>query len=468
MSVSEEATFRRLKDRLDGELPRLRILDSYYEGLQRLDTLGLSIPPALREFVTLVNWPRICVDSVEERLDLEGFRLPSQDEADDDLWRIWQANGLDEESQLAHVDAMVFGRSFAAVGRNEVDDRTPLVTVESPLEMTVELDPRTREVAAALKVYSDADAVALAEQIPAYATLYLPDVTIWLESENASGARWVEIDRDDHLLGSVPVVPLVNRGRLASRLGVSEMADVIPLTDAAARALTNAQIATEVAAIPQRWAAGMSKGDFVDPKTNVPLPVWETYFGAVWATGNKDAKFGQFSAADLGNFTRIVDHYAQLVAGLKGLPLRYMGQNAANPPSAEGIRADEARLVKTGERRQRSFSGSWESVMRRVKRLTDGAWDPELSQMETLWRDPATPTRAQSVDAAVKLKQAGILPVQAVWEELGYSAPRRRRLLEQLQQERADPALREIAQGFTAPPAAALPGESGALSPRPA
>jgi hypothetical protein len=48
--------------------------------------------------------------------------------------------------------------------------------------------------------------------------------------------------------------------------------------------------------------------------------------------------------------------------------------------------------------------------------------------METLWRDPATPTRAQQADAAVKLVQAGILPAEAAWEDLGYSAARRERL----------------------------------------
>jgi hypothetical protein len=107
-------------------------------------------------------------------------------------------------------------------------------------------------------------------------------VTIWL-SGSASGNRWEEVDRDEHRLGAVPVVPLINRGRLTQRDGVSEIVDVMPLTDAAARALTNAQVATEVAAIPQRWVAGMSKGDFADQNGN-PLPAWQAYFGAVWAT----------------------------------------------------------------------------------------------------------------------------------------------------------------------------------------
>lgn len=274
------------------------------------------------------------------------------------------------------------------------------------------------------------------------ATLYLPDVTVWLTG-SGNGTRWEEVDRDEHMLGAVPVVPLVNRGRLTQRNGVSEIADVLPLTDAAARALTNAQVATEVAAIPQRWVAGMSKGDFADQNGN-PLPAWQAYFGAVWATEAPDAKFGQFSAADLGNFTRIVDHYATLVAGLKGIPLRYFGQNTANPPSAEGIRADEARLIKTCERRQQAWSGSWEQVMRLVRRLVDGDWDPTLKQLEALWADPATPTKAQAADAAVKLHAEGILPTEAVWEELGYSPARQAKLRQQLADQKTDPVLASL------------------------
>jgi hypothetical protein len=71
----------------------------------------------------MVNWPRIAADSLEERIDLEGFRLPGTDDRDSDLWRVWQANGLDEESQLAHLDALIYGRSYICVGTNEDDER---------------------------------------------------------------------------------------------------------------------------------------------------------------------------------------------------------------------------------------------------------------------------------------------------------------------------------------------------------
>jgi hypothetical protein len=148
----------------------------------------------------MVNWPRIAADSLEERIDLEGFRLPGTDDRDSDLWRVWQANGLDEESQLAHLDALIYGRSYICVGTNEDDESTPLVTIESPLEMTAEISPRTREVTAALRLYKDKDDE---NRTVERATLYLPDVTVWAVRRAADGrAAWTEEDRDEHGLGA--------------------------------------------------------------------------------------------------------------------------------------------------------------------------------------------------------------------------------------------------------------------------
>ena len=60
--------------------------------------LGISIPPELRGLHTVMGWPRLAVDALHERMDVEGFRLSSADDADEGLWEVWQGNNLDEES----------------------------------------------------------------------------------------------------------------------------------------------------------------------------------------------------------------------------------------------------------------------------------------------------------------------------------------------------------------------------------
>jgi len=435
LSDDEKTMLGRLHIKVMKQARRNRVLEAYYEGEQRVEQLGLAIPPELRRFLTIAAWPGTYADEIAARTTLEGFELPDATDADRQLWRIWQANSLDSESKMGQLDAIVRGSSFAILGAGDADtpdapspeggddDRErsadiPLITIESSDEVAVELSPRTRQPVAAAKFYTD-DGVL-------FATLYLPNVTIWLERRNAS---WAEVDRDEHELGVVPVVPLVSRARLSKRDGRSVFTRIMGLTDSAARALTNAQVATEALAVPQRYVVGASAADFVDKDGNT-LPVWEAYFGALWALQNGEAKVGQLSAAELSNFDNIVSLYAKLVSGVSGMPMRYLGQATTNPPSAEGILADESRIIKQVEDFQTSLEASWERVMKIAVRIRDGAWDPRMEQLETQWRSAATPTRAQAADAAVKLVQAGILPVEAAWVDLGYPAGRRAKLRE--------------------------------------
>lgn len=427
LSADELATVVRLSQSLMDAQNALVTSHAYYEGEQRLRQLGLAVPPALQQFLTIVNWPRMTADGIEERLDIEGFRFPGVDEADDELWRIWQDNNLDEESQLAHLDALIYGRSYVCVGANEDDWDTPLVTVESPFELVHESDARTRRVSAALRLYDVVDGRAQS------GTLYLPGATVWLAWDSGRG-WWVEADRDDHELGVVPVVPLVNRSRASNRAGVSEMTDVIPLTDAAARTLTNLQLAQETHSVPQRFVLGATAGDFVDQQGQ-PLTKWEAYFNSVWALANEQAKVGQLAASDLTNLTSTVEHYARMASGVSALPPNYFGLAADDAASADAIRSREARLVKRCERKQVAWSGAWEQAMRLVLLVATGGEDADARRLQTLWRDPATPTKAQQSDAAVKLVQAGVLPREGAWDDLRFSPARQERLREQFRRQ---------------------------------
>ncbi|MGE5828827.1 MAG: phage portal protein, partial [Micromonosporaceae bacterium] len=134
----------RLSQIHDSQLPRLKALNDEYELLSPRSYMHPEILKEIGDRLeqVVIAWPQLVVDSVEERLDVEGFRLPDQAEADDDLWRVWQENNADETSQQGRVDALVMGRSYMCVGANEADPDTPLITFESPLEMYADIDPR--------------------------------------------------------------------------------------------------------------------------------------------------------------------------------------------------------------------------------------------------------------------------------------------------------------------------------------
>lgn len=433
MDLTPDAWLTLLSRRHTQQVADLVELDKLYEGLQPLSYMHPQLMEELGAQVrqVVVNWPRLVVDALEERLDVEGFRYAvpgsSADEeaadADtaDELWRIWQANNLDEGSQQAHVDALVMRRSFLIVGSNPDDADTPLVTVESPLQMEVDYEPATRAVRAAMKRWAETDPITGAIR-DERAAIYLPDRTVHYAKTAPGG--WTEKSVDLHGLGRVPVVPIVNRGRLLNPGGVSELADVRPLSDAACKIATDMMISAEYHAMPRRWALGFDQEDFTDPDGN-PVSAWTQLAGRIWATAKnkKDdgVEVGQFPEASLENFHSTINQLARLVAGLAGLPPHVMGLVSDNPPSADAIRSSEIRLVKRAERRQRAWGGSYEQAMRLVLRIRDGVWDPRARSLETVWRDPSTPTVAQQADAMTKLVTAGIVPVEMSWDVLGFT-----------------------------------------------
>jgi hypothetical protein len=442
LSLDEQAIVDRLSNDLVTMQPKFDKADAYYDGAQRLEQLGLAIPEELMKFTVIVNWCLIAVDTIHERLARKGFRFPGEETGDDDLWRLWTDNGLLGDAPLGDLDAMVFSRSYYCIGTND-DEGAPLITVESPREMITRRDPRTGKIVEALRVVTDQATSAVLSK-----TLYLPDETIWLESTD--GGPLEETDRDDHGLGVVPVVPKFNRRRLTvpphrTMQGQSQMEPVIPIVDAAARNLTNAQIAQETHAVPQRGVLGATKGDFIGSDGKA-LTTWEAYFGAVWALGNKDAKTFQFDASSMENFERMTNLYARLASGVSGIPAAYYGLAADDAASADAIRSRESRTNKIAELKQASFGQADAEALRIALRIRDGVWSEDARRIETLWYDPATPTKAQQADATVKLVQAGILPIEAAWEEMGYGPEKIRRYRQFRQAETADPTLERVAR----------------------
>jgi hypothetical protein len=470
LSSDEQALFDALRDELAAVAPALDTLDAYYDGQQRLEQLGLAIPPNLMRFTVVVNWPRVVVDAVADRLDVKGFRLPGLDAGDAELMALWQANGLVAGDLMARLDYLVYGRTFKIVGTNDADPLTPLITVESPRSVVTLRDARSGLVEAALKLYDVAD-----NGFPRGATLYLPDATIWLRSDGSSqAAGWAEDERDVHALGVVPVVPTFRRRRTTVPTGMlmqgtSGMADVIPITDAAARDITNAQIAQETHAVPARVVLGASKGDFVD-QNDKPLAVWESYFGSVWAMSNPAAKTAQFDSSDMSNFERMMDLYARLASGVSGLPPNYFGLAADDAASADAIRSRESRLVKIAERDQVALGESDAAVMRIAMRIRDGEWAKDLTGIETLWYDAGTPTMAQRTDAVVKMYAAtdsngiSLLPAELAYEELGWSPGKIQRALALRAAEQVDPYLRALTAQDAAAAREAVPGADAAAS----
>lgn len=403
----------------------------YYLGRQRVEQLGMAIPPQMRRFLVIANWCRVVVDTINSRQQVRALTAGSSAQ-DGQLRAIWDASNLSAHTSMFNADRMIYGRAFMSVGANEDDRSLPWVRVESPREMDAIIDVRREMVTSACRFYGWDDALALPTTTTSLSatkvTLYLPNVTVWAERD-AVGS-WVEVDRDEHRLGAVPVVMHLNRRLSGAWTGESQMSDVIPLVDASARSLTNMQFAQEAHGIPRMWMTGIAKGDFVGPDGK-PIPQFEAYFDAIHMLTSKDAKVGQLTAADLKNFETTMSMYGTQASIVTGFPGRYFGLQTANPPAEGAIKADEAQLTRSVEEQNEQVGMTFGWAGSLALRFATG----ERARVHTTWFDPATPTVSQREDALAKRRAAGVLSREGYWDELGWDEARKAQEREYLRQE---------------------------------
>lgn len=409
LSDDELQLMTHLRSDLLNQRFKLDLLDAYFNGEQLVRDLGISIPPQLKGLHTVIGWPRIGVEALEQRLDLEAFRWADGSDSSD-LEEIAEANDLYDESSLAHLDALTYGREYVTVGSGDLDGSPPLITYESPLDMTLFWDARLRLATSALRESQDQYGFGLAPE-DRLVTLYLPGETIHAVEVNGG---WEVIDRDPHGLGMVPVLRMANRQRTADRIGKSEITpEVMSITDAACRRLVGIEVQAEFFGAPARYILGASESAFQDAEGNAKS-AWETYIGRVLALERDEdgavPEVGQFTAHDPSGQTKIIDLYARIMATQLGLPPHMLGYTSDNPASADAIRSSEAMLVKKAERRIRRFGATHRDAIRLALWVRDGEPPDKSRRIEAVWRNPATPTLAAQTDAAVKMVQAGLLP----------------------------------------------------------
>lgn len=401
--------------------------DRHYEYLtlqRKIEHLGMAIPPEMRQFLVVANWPRTVVNTILSRQQVRSITVDGID--GDAFQSYYDANNLAAQLKTFRRDLYTFGRAFISVGSNERNPDLPLIRVESPREIEVEVDVRTRSLTRAARFYGVDDN----GQGPTHATLYEPNSTRWFEQDSG---RWKLVDEDTHNLGAVPIIMHLNEQWSGSFEGESELTDIIPLTDSAARSLTNLQFAQEAHGVPGLWATGVKKGDFVD-SNGQPLRQFEAYYDVIKMLSDPSAKWGQFNAADLKNFETALESYGKQASIVTGFPARYFGLTTTNPATEGAIIADEIQLVRRVEDKNESEGVVLGWMIDLAHRIASGSWiEGNLVRVEYV--DPATPTIAQREDALSKRRAAGVLSLEGYWDELGWSKPRQDRERARLEQE---------------------------------
>lgn len=426
--MADMSTPEGVRDELDRRLNErqadLQLFEDYYEGRHRMAFASSKFRNAFgnlfRSFSD--NWCGLVIDSAEERLNIEGFRMGAAGEsADQDAWRIWQANALDLDSQLAHTDALVFGSAYVTVWAGD-DPSIPSITVESARQMIVGYAPGSRRTrVGAWKKWLDDDGYF-------YGTLYLPDAIYKYRSAGKQSVYlsasqkidWVPRPGDEqpvpNPLGVVPVVELRNNPRMMGH-GRSEIEQIIPIQDATNKIITDMLVTSEYSAFKQRWVTGL---DIPVDDNGKPIEPFEAAVDRVWIARDPEVRFGEFQQTDLSYYVRAVEMFVQHAATISRTPPHYFLLNGGQAPSGEAITSAEAGLVAKVHRKMRSFEEGWEEVMRLAFAVLGDSERAQAWDAEVLWADPAYRNHSALVDALLKLQSLGV-PREQLWSDAGYS-----------------------------------------------
>ncbi|WP_143596477.1 phage portal protein, partial [Streptomyces albidoflavus] len=335
------------------------------------------------------------------------------------LWRIWQANSMDADSDMLIGEAVRVGRSFALVAPNPEDPATPLITAEDATQAIVAYRPGSRRVrAAGLKCWLDDWGGLL------MATLYLPDAVYKYEAPapkagSAGKPKWTARQVDGEAwpapnpLGLVSLVELPNRPDLLGEAH-SEIEDVLDIQDRINKTLIDRLMAQEFSAFRQRWATGY---ELPEDEQGQPVEPFRSAVDRLWVAEDSAVKFGEFGATDLTPYLKAAEADVQHMAARTRTPAQYLLGQLSNV-NGETLKASESGLVSKVRQRQRPLGEGMEEVARLALRAAGS--DRDLSRIETIWRNPEFRTEGELVDALVKMSTLGV-PQEALWERWGAS-----------------------------------------------
>jgi hypothetical protein len=426
---------------LQGQQRQLKAYDLYYDGEQPIRFISPEVRRLVGDRLTelVINWPQLVLDSIENRLDVDGFRLAGSDSVDDDLWSRWVGNGMDVDSQTAHLESMLYGWSAVSAWPEGNTGNDPVFALETPRETLLDFTPGTRVLRAAYKQWADGKGIDCRLYLPDRVEVYQgqsnqsvnnPDGTTSASMPYNVSSVVKQVDELPNPLGVVPFSPLVNRRRTAKLSGKSELDPILPLADAINKLATDLMVTSEFYAEPRRWATGIQLpakgGEGADTVQRIQAEVrayWDALEKGRTRLGGTGVTFGQDKPADLGQIVSAIEMLVQYLGALGVLPPHFLGISTANPSSADAIRSSEASLVKRAERKQRPLGGGWKTLQCYGQAIAEGIpvadLDPKYLRMETVWSSSETQTISQLGDFAQKMVDAEVMSVPTAQEWIG-------------------------------------------------
>lgn len=374
-------------------LKRLRVQTRYqfYEMKNAVRDLGISTPPELRWFNSVLGWCGKAVDSVADRLIFHSF-------SDDtfELTEIFQMNNPDTFFDSAVLSALISSCCFVYISADA--SGYPRLQVIDGGNATGIIDPITGLL------------------MEGFAVLERDD------RGNAKTEAWfttgeTQIIRKGYskvqvIKNRVPyplLVPIINRPDAVRPFGHSRISRAcMSIMGSAIRTVKRSEISAEFYSFPQKYVTGLSQDAEAMEK-------WKATISSFMAfTKDEDGdmpKIGQFTQQSMAPHIDQLRMFAALFAGETGLTLDDLGFVSDNPSSQEAIKASHENLRLTARKSQRCFGSGFLNAgylaaclrddypyQRQQFYLTKPVWEPIF--------EPDAATLSSIGDGIIKINQA--------------------------------------------------------------
>lgn len=308
----------------------------YYEMKNNVFDFGISSPPELKYFNSVVGWCAKGVDALADRLEFYGFKNDVFG-----LGEIYDLNNKDILFNSAILGALIASCSFIYISEGE--DGFPRLQVIDGDDATGIINPVTQML--------DEGYAVLERDIygnPTKEAYFTYEFTAFYE-----GGELVE-ERPNKAPYPL-LVPMIFRPDAKRLFGHSRISRAcMSITGSALRTIKRSEIAAEFYSFPQKYVTG------VDDSAE-QLDKWSAAMSAMMKfTLNEDGtdhvKLGQFAQQSMTPHTEQLRMFASLFAGEVGLTLDDLGFPQSNPSSYEAIKASHENLRLTANSAQKSFN----------------------------------------------------------------------------------------------------------------
>lgn len=342
----------------------------FYEMKNIAFDFGISTPPELKLWNSVVGWCAKGVDSLADRLNFYEFR--------DDVFgleEIFNLNNRDILIDSAILGALINSCDFIYISEDETG--YPRLQVIDGGNATGIIEPTSyllNEGYAVLErdIYGQ----------PTKEAYFTYEYTAYYEGG-------VLVETRSNKAPYPCLVPIIFRPDSRREFGHSRISRAcMSYVGSALRTIKRSEISAEFYSFPQKWVTG------IDPSAK-QMDKWSAAMSAMMkfstnVDGQDHVKLGQFTQQSMTPHTDQLKMFASLFAGEVGLTLDDLGFPTANPASYDAIKAAHENLRLTAKKAQKTFGIGLKNAGYLAACIRDGQKynRSQLYMTEPIWTPP--------------------------------------------------------------------------------